>query len=333
MKNRVCIIAEAGVNHNGSLEIAKRLAYEAKNAGADIVKFQTAKLSSLVTKTAAMANYQKENMGKEMTQQEMLKRLLLGFEEFTELSSYCKEIGISFLSTPFDIASIDFLNTLDMGMWKIPSGEITNYPYLIKIAKTQMPVILSTGMSTLEEIRDCYDLLKKNGTKEIALLHCTTQYPTQYEDVNLRAMLTLKEEFDGVVGYSDHTIGVEASVAAVAMGAGIIEKHFTLSREMEGPDHKASLEPYELRQMISMIRNVEKSFGDGRKEPCDAEKPNIYVARKSIVANTNIMKGEKFSEYNITTKRPGMGISPMRWTEVIGREAKRDFVEDELIEL
>ena len=333
MTKRALIIAEAGVNHNGELDLAKELAIKAKEAGADIVKFQTAKLESLVSREAQMAEYQQKNIGESMSQKEMLRKLLLSFDDFRELSDYCKKIGILFLSTPFDIESIEFLDSLGCDFWKVPSGEITNYPYLVRIAKTGKPIILSTGMSTISEIEDCYKLLVKNGTSQITLLHCTTQYPTEYEDVNLNAMLTLREKFNCPVGYSDHTRGMEIPIAAVSMGADVIEKHFTLDRDMKGPDHKASLEPNELRQMITMIRNVESAFGDGIKIPKEVEIPNIMVARKSIVSKRTISRGERLTEENITTKRPGTGINPMRWEEVIGTCAVRDFEEDELIEV
>lgn len=331
--NKTLIIAEAGVNHNGSLDLAKKLAYTAKECGADIVKFQTAKLESLVSKQAKMAEYQQKNIGQEMSQKEMLRQLLLTFNEFEELAEYCQEIGISFLSTPFDVESIEFLNSLGCDLWKVPSGEITNYPYLIKIAQTRKPVILSTGMSRMDEVRECYNLLVQKGTPNITLLHCTTQYPTDYVDVNLNAMVTMKEEFSCPVGYSDHTKGIEIPVAAVAMGACVIEKHFTLDRTMTGPDHKASLEPKEFQQMVSMIRNVESAMGDGVKEPKAVEIPNISVARKSIIAKHSIKRGDVLSEDNLTTKRPGNGLSPMRWNEVVGTVAIRDFEEDELIEV
>ncbi len=333
MNSKTLIVAEAGVNHNGSLETAKELAKVALECGADIIKFQTAKLDSLVSKQAMMAEYQKKNFGKDMSQKEMLAKLLLSYEEFEELAAYCRSIGIRFLSTPFDIESIHFLKNLGGDLWKIPSGEITNYPYLLEIAHTGAPIILSTGMSDLNEVRECYELLKNNGAGSITLLHCTTQYPTGFEDVNLRAMLTLMQTFGCEVGYSDHTNGVEIPVAAVAMGASVIEKHFTLDRNMEGPDHKASLEPVELKDMITMIRHVESSMGTGIKEPRETEKANIVVARKSIIAACPIKKGELYTEENLTTKRPGNGISPMRWNEVIGSVAKRDFEEDELIEI
>lgn len=330
---KVLVIAEAGVNHNGKIELAKKLIKEAKKAGADVVKFQTADVDSLVSKHAQMCEYQKQNLGYEESQKEMLNKIILPFDAFYEIAACCKEEEIKFLSTPFDLLSIDFLEKLGCDMWKIPSGEITNYPYLIKIAKTHKPVILSTGMSTLDEVKACYELLKENGAGEITLLHCTTQYPTEYEDVNLRAMITLQREFGCKVGYSDHSRGIEVPVAAVAMGATVIEKHFTLDKTMEGPDHKASLEPQELQEMVSMIRNIEKSLGDGIKQPKEIERANIGIVRKSIIAKRDIKKGEIFSEENITTKRPGSGISPMRWNEVIGCPAKKDFAEDELIEL
>lgn len=329
---RTLIIAEAGVNHNGDIEIAKALIRAAKEAEADIVKFQTAKLDSLVSKEAKMAEYQKENTGKEESQKDMLSKLLLSFESFVELADYCKEVGIQFLSTPFDIESIYFLKEF-VTVWKVPSGEITNYPYLVEIAKTKMPVILSTGMSELFEIDAAMKVLKDNGCTEITLLHCNTQYPTPYEDVNLLAMNTLRERYGVPVGYSDHTKGIEVPVAAVALGAEVIEKHFTLDKKMEGPDHKASLEPYELKAMVNSIRNIEKALGSVEKKASLSETPNKVVARKSIVAKKNIVAGEIFSEENITTKRPGNGISPMRWNEVLGTKAIRDFVEDELIEL
>lgn len=330
--NKVLIIAEAGVNHNGDIEIARALVRAAKEAGADIVKFQTAKISSLVSKVAKMAEYQKENIGKEESQKDMLSKLLLSFESFVELSEYCREVGIQFLSTPFDIESIHFLKEL-VTVWKVPSGEITNYPYLVEIAKTGMPVILSTGMSELCEIDAAMKVLKGNGCTEITLLHCNTQYPTPYEDVNLLAMNTLRERYGVPVGYSDHTNGIEVPVAAVALGAKVIEKHFTLDKTMEGPDHKASLEPHELKAMIDSIRNIERALGSAEKKASASETPNKAVARKSIVAKRDIVAGEILSEENITTKRPGNGISPMRWNEVLGTKAIRDFAEDELIEV
>lgn len=329
---KVLIIAEAGVNHNGRLELAKQLVDVAKNAGADIVKFQTARLESLVSKSAPMAEYQKNNIGEESSQREMLKQLLLPFEDFEELRDYCKKKEIEFLSTPFDIASIKFLNDM-VSVWKIPSGEITNLPYLIEIAKTHKQIIMSTGMCELYEIEEALDILRNYGAGEVTLLHCNTQYPTPYDDVNLLAMNTLKEKFGCKVGYSDHTPGIEVSVAAVAMGASMIEKHFTLDKNMSGPDHRASLEPQELKDMIDSIRHIERAMGDGNKKPSNSEMSNKIVARKSIVAAEKIRKGEVFSEKNLTTKRPGNGISPMQWFDILGKEASYDFEEDELIKL
>lgn len=331
--DHVLIIAEAGVNHNGSLEIAKEMVRAAKEAGADIIKFQTANLDALVSRHAEMAEYQKENTGTEGSQRDLLSKLLLPYEEFSILADYCKEVKISFLSTPFDIESIYFLQTLDCSLWKVPSGEITNYPYLVEIARTGMPVILSTGMCTMDDVRNALDVLEENGAGPVTLLHCTTEYPAAYNDVNLRAMLSLKKEFGRKVGYSDHTKGIEVPIAAAAMGACIIEKHFTLSRKMDGPDHKASLEPHELKEMIKAIRNIELAMGNGVKSPTETEKKNQAVARKSIVARCNIKKGEIFTTENITTKRPGNGISPMKWKDILGRPAVRDFEEDELIEV
>ncbi|MCR5793575.1 MAG: N-acetylneuraminate synthase [Lachnospiraceae bacterium] len=329
----VLIIAEAGVNHNGDINLAKKLVLEAKNCGADIVKFQTAKLESLVSKYAKMAEYQVENIGKEESQLEMLRRLILPFDQFVELSNYCKEVGIEFLSTPFDIESIKFLDELGCSIWKVPSGEITNYPYLVRIARTRKPIIMSTGMSTMDEIAEALTVLRDNGASKITLLHCTTEYPAPLDEVNLKAMETLRDQFDLEVGYSDHTEGIEIPLAAVGMGATVIEKHFTLDRNMEGPDHKASLEPAELKAMVEGIRRVEKALGDGEKKPSPSEIKNKEVARKSIVAKKAIKAGEIFSEENITTKRPGTGISPMHWPEIIGTMAVRNFEEDEVIEL
>ncbi len=329
---KILIIAEAGVNHNGSLETAKKLIDVAKESGADIVKFQTAKLEALVSRYAPMAEYQKENMGREESQYNMLKKLLFSFDNFIELARYCGERKIQFLSTPFDIESIWFLNDM-VPFWKIPSGEITNLPYLIEIAKTGKRVILSTGMCDTNDIEAAMKVLYKYGAKDVTLLHCNTQYPTPYKDVNLKAMKTLAELFQVPVGYSDHTEGIEVPIAAAAMGATVIEKHFTLDKTMEGPDHKASLNPEELMAMIKSIRNIECALGDGRKKVSQSEISNIQVARKSIVAARQIKCGEIFTENNLTTKRPGNGISPMKWFEILGKEAKRDFKEDELIEI
>ena len=328
--DRICIIAEAGVNHNGSLSMAKDLIRTAKECGADIVKFQTAKLDSLVSRFAPMAEYQRENTGREESQKEMLKRLLLPFEAFPVLAEYCQSVGIRFLSTPFDLESISFLNDLQE-LWKIPSGEITNLPYLRTIGRTGKPVILSTGMSEPAEIAAAVRILRDNGTGNITLLHCTTEYPAPPEEVNLRAMETLRREFELPVGYSDHTQGIEIPIAAAALGAVVIEKHFTLDRNLEGPDHKASLEPDELAEMIRGIRKIELALGDGVKRVTPSEAKNQPVARKSIVAAVPIRQGELLTENMLTVKRPGNGISPMRWDEIIGTYAVRDFQEDELL--
>ena len=332
MTGNTLIIAEAGVNHNGSLALAKRMAEVAKECGADIIKYQTAKLDSLVSENAGMADYQKQNTGFDKSQKEMLKDLLLPFDAFRELADHCAILGIQFLSTPFDIESIKLLNDLQE-MWKIPSGEITDYPYLSEIAKHPKKTILSTGMSTLDEVRQAVDVLTGNSIKDITLLHCTTDYPADINDINLNAMITLKNEFDLPVGYSDHTNGIEISIAAVAMGASIIEKHFTLDRSMSGPDHKASLEPNELKQLITSIRTIEAAMGCFEKKPTAAEIRNRNVARKSIVAAKEIKKGEMFSDVNLTTKRPGTGLSPMLWNDLIGRYSTRDYKKDDLIEL
>lgn len=329
----VLVIAEAGVNHNGSLSLAKELAKKAKEAGVDYVKYQTFNPSAMVSRFAEKAEYQKQNTDSKQSQLKMLEDLMLTYDEFVELRNYCDEIGVGFLSTAFDYESINFLSELGCSIWKIPSGEITNYPYLVEIAKKHQPIILSTGMCNEQEIADAIEVLQSNGAGEIRLLHCTTEYPTPFEDVNLKAMCSMKERFGLEVGYSDHTKGIEVPIAAVAMGATIIEKHFTLDKNMEGPDHKASLEPDELKQMVDSIRNIEKALGSGIKQPAESERKNIAIARKSIVASVPIRKGEVFTVENITTKRPGNGISPMRWNEVIGTCAVRDFEEDELIEI
>lgn len=328
----VKIIAEAGVNHNGSVALAKQMVDAAKEAGADYIKFQTFIPKKLVSKFAEKADYQKETTGSGESQLEMLEKLALTQKDFTELNRYCREKHIGFLSTPFDLDSIEFLDTFDMDFWKLPSGEITNLPYLEKIGQTRKPVVMSTGMSSLQEVKDAAAVLRKAGAKEITLLHCNTQYPTPMEDVNLRAMQTLEKELNLPVGYSDHTQGIEIPVAAVAMNACIIEKHFTLDRSMEGPDHKASLEPDELNAMVQAVRNVEQALGNGKKEPSPSELGNISVVRKSIVAKCSIKKGDTFTEDNLTVKRPGNGISPMRWHEMIGKQAERDFAEDEPVE-
>lgn len=333
MVEHVCIIAEAGVNHNGSFNLAKKMVEAAKEAGVDYVKFQTFNPKKLVSKFAEKAAYQKETTGADESQLEMLQKLTLTNDNFIELKKYCDSIGIGFISTPFDLDSIRFLETFNMDFWKVPSGEVTNLPYLEAIAKTGRKVVMSTGMCNIEEIKAAIDVLEKNGTKEVEILHCNTQYPTPFEDVNLSAMLTIKKEVGKTVGYSDHTLGIEVPIAAVAMGAKVIEKHFTLDKNMEGPDHRASLNPVELKQMVSAIRNIEKSIGSGDKVASFSESANKSVARKSIVASRDIKRGEILSENNMTTKRPGSGISPMKWYEVLGNTAKRDFKEDELIEI
>lgn len=329
----VIIIAEAGVNHNGSFELAKKMVDAAKEAGVDYVKFQTFNPEKLVSKYAEKAEYQKETTGSDETQLQMLQKLTLTEDNFLSLLDYCSEVGIGFISTPFDLDGIAFLETFDMDFWKVPSGEVTNLPYLEAIARTKRKVVISTGMCDMNEIQDAIQVLEKNGTTDITLLHCNTQYPTPYEHVNLSAMNSIRDALHKEVGYSDHTQGIEVPIAAVAMGATVIEKHFTLDKNMEGPDHKASLNPAELQQMVVAIRNIEQAIGNGLKEPSSSEMANKAVARKSIVASRSIKQGELFSEDNLTTKRPGTGISPMRWYEVVGKVAPRDFSEDEIIEL
>lgn len=324
------IIAEAGVNHNGNMDMARRLIDIAKEAGADIVKFQTA--TNCTSKYAPKAEYQTRETG-EGTQLSMALKLRLTLGQHFELYQYCQKVGISYLSTPFDIDSVDFLNMLELPFWKIPSGEITNLPYLIRIAQTHKPIVMSTGMAELEEVRAAVKVLQEHGSGPITLLQCHTSYPTAYEYVNLRAMQTLREVFDLPVGLSDHSPGIEVPIAAAAMGAAVIEKHFTLDRSLPGPDHQASIEPDELAQMIRSIRHIETAMGDGIKTCSDTEQKNITAARKSIVAKRNIEKDETLTEENITTRRPGNGINPMRWFEILGTKAVRDFSEDELIEL
>lgn len=327
------IIAEAGVNHNGDIGLAKKLIDEAVRAGADAVKFQTFVPENVISIFAEKAPYQIEMTGAEGSQLDMVKKFFLPFERFAELCDYSKEKGIMFLSTPFDIDSLEFLETLDIPIIKVPSGEIVNLPLLLAIATLQKPVILSTGMSNMEEVRFARSTLLDNGAASVCLLHCNTEYPTPFEDANLKAMLALEQEFGGDVGYSDHTLGIEAPIAAVAMGAKVIEKHFTLDKKMEGPDHASSIEPDELVAMVKAIRNIELALGLQAKAPTESEKKNISIARKSIVAGRDILAGEVFSKNNLAIKRPGTGISPTRWFEVIGQVAKRDFIYDELIEL
>jgi len=333
--NKVFIIAEAGVNHNGSIELAYKLIDIAVEAGADAVKFQTFKAENLVTKSADKADYQKQTTDESESQFEMIKKLELDFDIHKKLINYCKEKDIMFLSTPFDHESIDLLNELQLQIFKIPSGEITNLPYLRHIGLLNKKVFLSTGMSNLQEAGDALTVLINSGTlkENITVLHANTMYPTPMEDVNLNAMQTIHKEFGVAVGYSDHTLGIEVDIAAVAMGASIIEKHFTLDKAMDGPDHKASLEPDELKAMVSAIRNIEKALGGYEKKPSPSESINIDVARKSIVANQIIKKGELLSKKNITIKRPGAGINPMKWDVVIDTIAIRDFLENENIEV
>lgn len=330
------IIAEAGVNHNGSIELAKQLVDKAAEAGTDYIKFQTFKSEKLVSKSAKQAEYQKKNIGKEgETQLSMLKKLELSEENHLELISYCRSKGIRFFSTAFDLSTIDLLHSFNLGFWKIPSGEVTNYPYIKKIASFHEPIILSTGMCELSDIEAALNVLLEEGVSrdDITILHCNTEYPTPFEDVNLKAMIEIEKRFKVKIGYSDHTKGIEVPIAAVALGASVIEKHFTLDRNMEGPDHKASLEPDELKLMVSSIRNIEKSLGTGHKVISESERKNIAVARKSIVAACLIKKGELLTEDNLTVKRPGTGISPMRWNDVVGTFASRDYEEEELISL
>lgn len=332
---KVIIIAEAGVNHNGSYELAIKMVDEAKRAGADYVKFQTAKPELVISTFAPKAEYQKETTGAAESQLEMCKAIHLPLTDYKPLKEYCDKVGIGFMSTPFDLVSIDVLEPLDMDYYKIPSGEITNLPYLRKIASKHRPVILSTGMCEVEEVEAALQVLELGGVKrsDIIVLHCNTEYPTPMADVNLRAMDDLRRSLGVEVGYSDHTKGIEVPIAAVALGATVIEKHFTLDKTMEGPDHKASLEPDELKAMVDAIRNIEQALGDGHKHVSPSERKNMDIARKSIVAARDIRKGEVLTEENITTKRPGNGISPMRWDSVIGTTAIRDFGYDELIEI
>ena len=333
--DKVIIIAEAGVNHNGNYDLAVKMIHEAKRAGADYVKFQTAVPELVISTFAPKAEYQKETTGADESQLDMCRAIHLPLSDYVKLAAICKEEGIGFMSTPFDLVSIDVLEELDMDYYKIPSGEITNLPYLRKIASKHRPVIMSTGMCEMQEIADALAVLEAGGLTrdQITLLHCNTQYPTPFADVNLAAMHTIAATFGTKVGYSDHTRGIEVPIAAVAMGARVIEKHFTLDCNMEGPDHKASLEPDQLKAMVDAISTVEEAIGTAEKHATASETPNKEVARKSIVAARAITKGELLTEENITVKRPGNGISPMLWDSVIGTVAKRDFIYDELIEL
>lgn len=335
--NRVLIIAEAGVNHNGSLENAFKLIDAAVDAGVNYVKFQTFKSENLVSKSAKKADYQIQNTRNSTdSQYEMLKKLELSHENHELLIDYCKQKNIQFFSTAFDLDSLQYLKDIGLDLVKIPSGEITNLPYLRKAAQLFNKVILSTGMCTMEDIEAAINVFlgEKISKENITILHCNTEYPTPMSDVNLKAMLSIQQEFGTDIGYSDHTLGIEVPVAAVALGASVIEKHFTLDNTMEGPDHAASLEPNQLKEMVKAIRNIEQAIsGDGIKKPSESEMKNIEIARKSIVASAQISKGEIFTEENLTIKRPGTGISPMKWDEVIGQIAERDFNEDELIQL
>jgi N,N'-diacetyllegionaminate synthase len=336
MNNKVLIIAEAGVNHNGNYDLAIKLIDEAKKAGADIVKFQTAVPELVMSKFAEKADYQKVSTGEGESQLAMAKKIHLPLDAYKSLQKYCNEVGIEFLSTPFDMVSIDVLIELNQRIFKIPSGEITNLPYLRKIGSLGTEIIISTGMANLQEIEDAIKVLIDAGTKkdQITVLHCNTEYPTPMHDVNLRAMNTIQEKLGVKVGYSDHTKGIEVPIAAVALGATVIEKHFTLDKNMEGPDHQASLEPHELKAMVEAIRNVEIAIsGSGIKETTESERKNMVIARKSILAAKDIKKGDVFDENNLIVKRPGNGINPMRWDEILGKTAIRDFQADELIEL
>ncbi len=333
MMKDVLVIAEAGVNHNGSIELAKKLIKEAAIAGADVVKFQTFKAETLVSKSAKKADYQKVSTDAEESQFDMLKKLELDYAIHEELMQYSNEQGIKFLSSAFDLESIDLLDKLGINIFKIPSGEITNLPYLRKIAQTGKQIILSTGMSTISDIEAALEVLRQNGATDVVVLHCNTEYPTPMEDVNLLAMNTIQNTFKVRVGYSDHTAGIEVPIAAVALGAEVIEKHFTLDKTMEGPDHKASLEPKELKAMVDAIRNIQAALGDGLKRPSESEIKNMPIARKSLVAKANIQAGEMFSEDNLTIKRPGTGLSPMLWDDIIGSIARKDYEVDEVITL
>ena len=330
----VKIIAEAGVNHNGCLETAKEMIELASESGADFVKFQTFNADDLVLKEAEKADYQKKITGSNESHYDMIKKLELSERDHLELINYSKICGIQFLSAPFDIQSVDLLNKLEIPIYKIPSGEITNLPYIQHIGSLGKPIILSTGMCNLKEIEDALNVLIESGANKdlITILHCNTEYPTPMRDVNLNAMLTIKNELGFKVGYSDHTLGIEVAIAAVSLGATIIEKHFTLDRSMDGPDHRASLEPDELKDMIKAIRNIELAMGDGVKRPSDSESKNIIIARKSIIVNKDIKKGDIFSIDNLTTKRPGYGISAARWNDYIGKISNKNYQKDDLID-
>lgn len=329
----VYIIAEAGVNHNGRLDLALKLCDAAKEAGVDAVKFQTWKTEKIVTKSAAKAVYQEENTGCDQSQYEMLKELELSYSDFEKINDYCKKIGVQFLSTPDEEESLEFLCTMNLPFVKIGSGEVTNIPYLRVIGSKHQKVVISTGMSTLADVEKAYNMLMESGAKEVAMLHCTTNYPCPYEEVNLRAMQTMKAAFKCQVGYSDHTMGIEVPIAAVAMGAEIIEKHFTLDKNMEGPDHKASLDPHELKQMVLSIRNIEKAMGDGIKRPNASEQKNAEVVLKRIIAKGPIRKGDFLGENNLALLRSSKGVPAKYWDLIAGKPAKRDYKSDEPIDL
>jgi N,N'-diacetyllegionaminate synthase len=331
----VIIIAEAGVNHNGNVEMAKALVDKAKEAGADYVKFQTGMPEKEISMFASQADYQKNNTGTSESQLDMVKKLCLPLDSYKLLKDYCDEVGIKFMSTPFNPLAVDLLVEIGMDYMKVPSGELTNLPYLRKVASVGLPVIMSTGMCKIGDVENALNILLDGGMKrdDIILLHCNTEYPTPFEDVNLRAMHTLRDTFGVRVGYSDHTKGIEVPIAAVSLGADVIEKHFTLDHTLPGPDHVASLEPQELKLMVDSIRNIEKALGDGLKVVSKSEEKNIKIARKSIIASRDIAEGEIFTEENLTVKRPGDGISPMLWDYVIGTKAKRNFAYDEPIEI
>ncbi|WP_423818740.1 N-acetylneuraminate synthase [Salinimicrobium sp. TIG7-5_MAKvit] len=335
MKKHTLIIAEAGVNHNGDIQTAKKLIDAAADAGADYVKFQTFKAGEMVTKVAKRAGYQDSNTSNKDSQYEMLKKLELSQEMHLELINYCNSRSIKFLSTAFDLGSLKFLNDIGINLFKIPSGEITNLPYLRKIASFNKKIVMSTGMANMDEIKAAFEVLIENRVhaNDITILHCNTEYPTPMKDVNLKAMLHIKKELNTKIGYSDHTLGIEVPIAAVALGAEVIEKHFTLDRNLPGPDHKASLQPNELKAMVTSIRNIEEALaGSGIKEPSESELKNKTVVRKSIVAAVNIEKGEIYSSNNLAIKRPGTGLSPMKWDQLIGARATKSYEIDEVIE-
>lgn len=331
MSKKILIIAEAGVNYNGDIELAKKMVHVAADAGADIVKFQTGKPKNSISVYAKKAEYQEQTTGSDESQLEMCEKLMLPDEAYPELVKECSKCGIQFLSTPFDIESVDMLSSLGVHLWKIPSGEIISLPLLIHIAQKHEPVILSTGMSTLDEIETAVSFLREYGADDITVLQCNTEYPTHYEDANILAMKTIESSLNVKIGYSDHTAGIIVPVAAAALGASVIEKHFTLDKSLPGPDQKASMSPEELRQFVQAVRDTETALGTGIKKPSVSEMKNRDIARKSIVAKSHIKKGEIFTTDNLTYKRPGDGLSPMKWFEVLGTSAKKDFEPDEQI--